>query len=211
MLKNQWTDAAFGFASLNDRAPVAPEDDIVVLAAPDPQGADEAIRISQGARCSARMRMRGLAAHAWQHGAPVDMWGAAPACPAATGVPAAPARSLLNPCPPRPAGLAEGQCMVMFNPRLASGDVGVGLSIRRMRDSFLSRFTTTYSLRPIADVGSVFRCYPGMWQVRRADGWPLVWWPWCCGAAIHASVPGCAVTPACSCPLAATAPAAIPI
>lgn len=56
--------------------------------------------------------------------------------------------------------------MVMFNPRLASGDVGVGLSIRRMRDNFLSRFTTTYSLRPIADVGSVFRRYPGMWQVR---------------------------------------------
>lgn len=53
----------------------------------------------------------------------------------------------------------------MFNPRLASGDVGVGLSIRRMRDSFLSLFTTTYSLRPIADVGSVFRRYPGMWQV----------------------------------------------
>ncbi len=56
----------------------------------------------------------------------------------------------------------------MFNPRLASGDVGVGLSIRRMRESFLSRFTTTYSLRPIQDVGSVFRRYPGMWQVGRA-------------------------------------------
>lgn len=55
----------------------------------------------------------------------------------------------------------------MFNPRLASGDVGVGLSIRRMRENFLSRFTTTYSLRPIADVGSVFRRYPGMWQVGR--------------------------------------------
>lgn len=109
MLKNQWTDATFAFASLNDRRPVAAEDDVVVLAAPDPQGADDAIRISQG--------------------------------------------------------LSEGQIMVMFNPRLASGDVGVGLSIRRMRESFLSRFTTTYSLRPIADVGSVFRRYPGMWQV----------------------------------------------
>ncbi|PRW33042.1 hypothetical protein C2E21_8017 [Chlorella sorokiniana] len=109
MLKNQWTDAAFGFASLNDRRPVAAEDEIVVLAAPDPQGADDAMRISQQ--------------------------------------------------------LAEGQALVMFNPRLASGDVGVGLSVRRMRDSFLNRFTTTYSLRPIADVGSVFRRYPGMWQV----------------------------------------------
>ncbi|KAL4422848.1 hypothetical protein ABPG75_009045 [Micractinium tetrahymenae] len=109
MLKNQWTDAPFGFASLNDRRPVSEDDDIVVLAAPDPPGADDAIRISER--------------------------------------------------------LGEGQCMVMFNPRLASADVGVGLSIRRMRDSFLSRFTTTYSLRPIQDVGSVFRRYPGMWQV----------------------------------------------
>ncbi len=58
----------------------------------------------------------------------------------------------------------------MFNPRLASGDVGVGLSIRRMRDNFLSAFTTTYSLRPIADVGSVFRRYPGMWMVFVQDG-----------------------------------------
>ncbi|KAI3430548.1 hypothetical protein D9Q98_005141 [Chlorella vulgaris] len=109
MLRNQWTDAAFEFAALNDRKPVTEQDDIVVLAAPDPMGADAAIRITRG--------------------------------------------------------LAEGQSLVMFNPRLASGDVGVGLAIRRMRDSFLSRFTTTYSLRPIAEVGSVFRRYPGSWQV----------------------------------------------
>lgn len=51
MLKNQWTDAPFGFASLNDRRPVAADDDIVVLAAPDPPGADDAMRISQGGRC----------------------------------------------------------------------------------------------------------------------------------------------------------------
>lgn len=38
-----------------------------------------------------------------------------------------------------------------------------------MRDSFLNRFTTTYSLRPIADVGSVFRRYPGMWQVGKGS------------------------------------------
>lgn len=43
-----------------------------------------------------------------------------------------------------------------------------------MRDSFLNRFTTTYSLRPIADVGSVFRRYPGMWQVG------AVWNHGCC-------------------------------
>lgn len=46
-----------------------------------------------------------------------------------------------------------------------SGDVGIGLNVRRMRDQFLSTFTTTYSLCPIGDIGTVFRCYPAMWQV----------------------------------------------
>lgn len=36
---------------------------------------------------------------------------------------------------------------------------------RRMRDSFLKDFVITYSLRPIGEVGSVFRQYPGMWKV----------------------------------------------
>ena len=46
-----------------------------------------------------------------------------------------------------------------------SGDVGVGLNVRRMRSQFLSTFNTTYCLRPIADIGSVFRKYPGQYQV----------------------------------------------
>ena len=37
MLKNQWPDVPFNFASLSDRKPVSEEDDLVVLAAPDPQ------------------------------------------------------------------------------------------------------------------------------------------------------------------------------
>jgi hypothetical protein len=41
----QWPDAGFGFSSLNDRSPVAADDDIVVMAAPDPQGVDQAIKI----------------------------------------------------------------------------------------------------------------------------------------------------------------------
>ena len=49
MLSAQWGDAPFGFASLTDRAPVRPEDDVIVLAAPDPPGADKAIRIAEGA------------------------------------------------------------------------------------------------------------------------------------------------------------------
>jgi len=38
MLKNQWPDAGFRFASLSDRKPVSEDDDLIVLAAPDPQG-----------------------------------------------------------------------------------------------------------------------------------------------------------------------------
>lgn len=39
MLKNNWQDAEFAFASLSDRNPVSEDDDLIVLAAPDPQGA----------------------------------------------------------------------------------------------------------------------------------------------------------------------------
>ena len=51
---------------------------------------------------------------------------------------------------------ASGKC---------SWDVGVGLNVRRIRQQFLSRFLTTYSLRPIGELGSVFRRFPGPWQV----------------------------------------------
>lgn len=59
--------------------------------------------------------------------------------------------------------------IVLFNQRLSSGDVGLGLNARRLRSQFLNNFTVTYSLRPIGDVGSVFRCYPGQWQVFLED------------------------------------------
>lgn len=52
---------------------------------------------------------------------------------------------------------------------MRSGDVGVGLNVRRLTKQFLSTFTTSYSLRPIADLGSVYRRYPGMWQVFLED------------------------------------------
>ena len=50
-------------------------------------------------------------------------------------------------------------------PSLRSGDVGLGLNARRLRDSFMKNFVVTYSLRPIADIGSVYRRYPGLWKV----------------------------------------------
>eukprot|EP00892_Ulva_mutabilis_P004356 jgi/Ulvmu1/2292/UM013_0139.1 len=55
--------------------------------------------------------------------------------------------------------------MVLFNPRLFSGDVGIGLNVRRMRNQFLAQFITTYSIRPIGDIGTIFRRYPDLWQV----------------------------------------------
>ncbi|XP_055816755.1 uncharacterized protein LOC129886201 [Solanum dulcamara] len=58
--------------------------------------------------------------------------------------------------PPRP--------LIMWNPRLVSEDVGVGINVRRLRRNFLSTFTVAYSMRPLPD-GAVFRCYPGLWKV----------------------------------------------
>ncbi|KAK5786428.1 uncharacterized protein LOC108470700 [Gossypium arboreum] len=64
--------------------------------------------------------------------------------------------SELSDDPPRP--------LVMWNPRLISEDVGVGVNVRQLRRYFLSSFTTVYSMRPLA-AGAVFRCYPGLWKV----------------------------------------------
>ncbi|KAI5566425.1 hypothetical protein POPTR_013G020800v4 [Populus trichocarpa] len=58
--------------------------------------------------------------------------------------------------PPRP--------LIMWNPRLISEDVGVGINVRNLRRYFLSTFTTVYSMRPLP-AGAVFRCYPEMWKV----------------------------------------------
>ncbi|XP_074585081.1 uncharacterized protein LOC141840891 [Curcuma longa] len=64
--------------------------------------------------------------------------------------------SLLSADPPRP--------LIMWNPRLVSEDVGVGINVRNLRRYFLSTFTSVYSMRPLPS-GAVFRCYPGMWKV----------------------------------------------
>ena len=39
MLANQWKDAPFRITSLGDRNPIDDDDEIIILAAPDPQGA----------------------------------------------------------------------------------------------------------------------------------------------------------------------------
>ncbi|KAL1341539.1 hypothetical protein HN51_028030 [Arachis hypogaea] len=58
--------------------------------------------------------------------------------------------------------------LIMWNPRLISEDVGVGINVRRLRRFFLSTFTTVYHMRPMP-FGAIFRCYPGMWKVFSDD------------------------------------------
>jgi len=118
MLKSQWTKTgegektlAFEVAAITDRQPArAGVDDVVVLAAPDPQSLAAAVKAADAARDA--------------------------------GIPC-----------------------VMFNPRLVSGDVGIGLNVRRLRDGFLSTFATAYALRPVGEVGTVYKRWPGKWQV----------------------------------------------
>ncbi|XP_074311564.1 uncharacterized protein LOC141647326 [Silene latifolia] len=64
--------------------------------------------------------------------------------------------SLLSDDPPRP--------LIMWNPRLISEEVGVGVNVRKLKRYFLSTFSVVYSMRPLAS-GAVFRCYPGLWKV----------------------------------------------
>ncbi|KAG2489429.1 hypothetical protein HYH03_012066 [Edaphochlamys debaryana] len=117
MLTHQWQDRLFNISSLNDRRPFDKEDDLIVVACPDPPGADDTMRL---------VRQVGEA--------------------------------------DEEAGTL-GRPIVLFNQRLSSGDVGLGLNSRRIRNTFLSNFTVTYSLRPIGDIGSVYRRYPEQWKV----------------------------------------------
>lgn len=64
--------------------------------------------------------------------------------------------SLLSDDPPRP--------LIMWNPRLISEDVGVGVNVRQLKRYFLRTFSVVYSMKPMAS-GAVFRCYPGLWKV----------------------------------------------
>ncbi|KAL2325509.1 hypothetical protein Fmac_024567 [Flemingia macrophylla] len=58
--------------------------------------------------------------------------------------------------------------LIMWNPRLISEDVGVGVNVRKLRRYFLSTFTTVYFMRPMP-FGAIFRCYPGLWKVFSDD------------------------------------------
>lgn len=113
MLRSLWSDATFEIGTLRSKTRVMKDEEIIVIAAPDPLSLEDCRKVVRE--------------------------------------------------------MSELGAVIMFNPRLASGDVGIGLNVRRLQNQFLSSFITTYSLRPIGDVGSVFRKYPGQWQVFLED------------------------------------------
>ena len=64
----------------------------------------------------------------------------------------------------------NGAAVVLVNPRLASGDAGIGLTVRRMREDFLGRMTVVYCLQPLPWCnGSIFKKYPGLWRLYLED------------------------------------------
>jgi Domain of unknown function (DUF1995) len=114
-LAARWANGAvsFSIASLNDRSICRPDDRVLVVCAPDPQGVEASQRVAEEAA-------------------------------------------------------SAGAAVVLLNPRLASGDAGIGLNARRLRDRFLGTFTVAYSIRPVAD-GTVFKAYPEPYKVFGAD------------------------------------------
>ena len=67
MLKNQWPDAGFRFASLSDRKPVSEDDDLIVLAAPDPQGWSLTLAMSsEVAKCKSWTHCSIASSSTWQ-------------------------------------------------------------------------------------------------------------------------------------------------
>ena len=64
----------------------------------------------------------------------------------------------------------DGAAVVLVNPRLASGDAGIGLTVRRMREEFLGRMTVVYCIQPLDWCnGNIFKRYPGMWRLYLQD------------------------------------------
>ena len=64
----------------------------------------------------------------------------------------------------------NGAAVVLINPRLASGDAGIGLTVRRMREEFLGRMTVVYCIQPLPWCnGNIFKRFPGMWRLYLQD------------------------------------------
>lgn len=70
--------------------------------------------------------------------------------------------------------LVEGVCtshpgpVVLFNPSLEDGAVGIGSVARARRKGFLAQWQVAYALQPFAN-GALRRAYPGDWELYRLD------------------------------------------
>lgn len=63
--------------------------------------------------------------------------------------------------------LAGDRPVIMLNPCLQDvAMVGIGYAGRQLRDRFLNNIESCYFLRSLDD-GTLFRCYPSLWQVWR--------------------------------------------
>ena len=100
-----------------------------------------------------------------------------PAPSQAAGAPAeelaAPLLLLVQPSP-SDYELVEAICgahpatVVLLNPTLEDGAVGIGSVARARRKGFLAQWQEAYTLRPFAD-GALRRAHPGEWELYRLD------------------------------------------
>ena len=166
MLRNEWKDATFEIGAVSDKTAVGEGDDLVIIAAVDPQGMPSNVQAVQVHGIPATMLMwLVLVADRVERGKE----GGGGGRPARSRHPLQPAAGQvgqlkLQTC----CGYMCSACCWTDSSRamlLCSGDVGIGLNVRRMRLEFLSTFTVTYSLRPLGEFGTVLRRYPGQWQV----------------------------------------------
>jgi hypothetical protein len=71
-------------------------------------------------------------------------------------------------------GMVEAICaahrgpVVLLNPTLEDGAVGIGSVARARRKGFLAQWRAAYALRPFAD-SALRRAHPGEWEVYRLD------------------------------------------
>ena len=91
----------------------------------------------------------------------------------ADAAPAAPLLLLVQPSP-SDYELVEAICdahpatVVLLNPSLEDGAVGIGSVARARRKGFLAQWQEAYALRPFAD-GALRRAHPGEWELYRLD------------------------------------------
>jgi hypothetical protein len=60
--------------------------------------------------------------------------------------------------------LAGDRPFILFNPRLESAEIGIGLTARRLRARFINTFQVIYYLQPL-EQGALWRAYPHQWQL----------------------------------------------